>query len=160
MRPLLLSALVVGALSLPGRALALPTQLVYDILSPDGPDLGDANELGLLFFDLDADLGKACRYYMEWTNNLGDEALSVDCYLAEAKTHGASSCVANSGALVPTVITNDRSLPCTGFNTNGVISPVFLLLAGESHTTGKLDGIIQFTAANTVLYALDAAPYP
>jgi hypothetical protein len=159
-KALLLSALVASALSFPGPARALPTQLVYDILSPDGPDLSNANELGLLFFDLDADLGKSCRYYMEWTDNLDREALSVDCYINEAKTHGATSCVANSGALVPTVLINDRSLPCTGFNTNGVISSVFLLIAGESYTTGKLDGIIQFTAANTVLYALDAAPYP
>jgi hypothetical protein len=159
-KALVLAALVAGALSIPGSAAALPTQSVYDVSSPDGPDLSDADELGILLFDLDADTGRSCRYYLEWSDNVDTEALSVDCYVDEAKTHGASSCVANSQVAVPTILTNDRRFACTGFNTDGVVTPVFMLVAGESAGTGRLDGVIQFTAANTVLYSLSAELYP
>jgi len=162
MKVLVLSALVAGVLSISivAPARALPTQSVYNVSSPDGPDASNASELGILIFDLDADTGRACRYYMEWSDNIDTSALSVDCYVEEAKTHGASSCVRNSTVAFSTVLTNDRKRGCTGFNTNGVTAPVFRLVVGESVGTGHLDGLIQFTAASTVLYSLHAAPYP
>ncbi len=160
MKALVLSALVAGVLSLSGPARALPTQSVFDVQILDGPDTSDGTDLGLLIFDLDADTGRACRYYMEWSSNLDDSALSLSCYVDEAKTHGHASCFANSDVAFPTLLTNVRGLPCAGFDGSGMMARVFLLSAVETDVAGHFEGVIQFTAASAALDAIDAEPYP
>lgn len=153
------SVLAAGILVTAARASALPTQIVYDATIFDGQDLSDASDVGVLLFELDADTGRSCRYYMEWMNP-NDTPLSVDCFVEEAKTHGGASCFANASNPVDTIITNDPRLPCSGWDTNGQAAPVFLYLLGESSETPYLNGIVQFSPAGPWLYGFGAAPYP
>jgi hypothetical protein len=155
------SLLTLGATLLlfgPGRAFALPTQLFYKALSADGPLLANAGDLGVLIFDFDDSSIEACRYYMEWDDYTGVHNLSTSCYVNEAKPHGAATCSVNSQLGIDTIVTNDTTQPCAGFNTSGNPSPVLLLVAGEENVSGKLSGLIQFSGATTYLYAFEGVP--
>lgn len=151
--------LVAGALATAAPAAALPTQIVYDATMFDGQDLSDASDMGVLLFELDADTGRSCRYYMEWMNP-NDTQVSVGCFVEEAKTHGAGSCYADASRAIDTILTNDRRLPCSGWDSNGLASPVFLYLLGESSETRYLNGIVQYSASAPWIAALGASPYP
>jgi hypothetical protein len=159
MKALVRSVVAAGILATVGHASALPTQIVYTATIFDGQDLSDASDVGVLLFELDADTGRSCRYYMEWLNP-NDTPLSVDCFLEEAKTHGAASCFSGASNAIDTILTNDRRLPCSGWDTNGQASPAFLYLLGESGETPYLNGVIQFSASSPWVYAFGAAPYP
>jgi hypothetical protein len=159
MKPLSLACLAVCALSVPGRALALPTQTPYNVMFPDGTDLSDADDVGVMLFDLDADTGRACRYSTEWVDDTDDPSLSISCYLDELKVQGAASCVVNSSVVVPTILRNDPELPCYAWNA-ATVSPVFLFVAGESPVTGDVTGVLQYTAASAFLTSFLAEPYP
>jgi hypothetical protein len=158
MRSLSLACLALCALSVPGRALALPTQTPYDALFLDGTDLSDAADVGIMLFDLDADTGDACRYYTEWVDDTDQPSLSISCYLDELKVEGAASCITNSSMVVPTILLNDATLPCYAWN-NATVSPIFLFVAGEDPITGDVAGIIQYTAANPFVTSFLAEPY-
>lgn len=159
MKALMSSIIAAGILGIAGHAFGLPTQIAYNVTIFDGADLSDASDVGVLLFELDADTGRSCRYYMEWIND-NDTALSVDCFVEEAKTHGGASCFADATVAIDSVITNDRRLPCSGWDTNGQASSVFLYLLGESSGMPYLNGIVQFSAAGPWVYPFGAAPYP
>jgi hypothetical protein len=159
MKALVRSVAAAGMIVAAWPASALPTQIAYNATLYDGLDLSDASDVGVLLFELDADIGPSCRYYMEWLNP-NDTPLSVDCFMDEAKTHGAASCFANASNPVNTILTNDPRFPCSGWDSNGQASPVFLYLFGESSETPYLNGIVQFSAGAPWLFPLGAAPYP
>lgn len=158
MRKLVMSLVAAGTLPISAQAAALPTQIAWDAIILNGPDLSDASDAGVLLFELDADTGRSCRYYLEWLNE-NDDPASVGCFMNEAKTHGAASCFVNASQAIDTLLMNDRRLPCTGWDGNGQASPVFLFLLGES-SAGYLNGILQFSASSPWLSAVGATPYP
>lgn len=161
MKALVSSVVATAILGVAAHAFGLTTQIAYDVTLYDGYDLSDATDVGVLLFELDADTGRSCRYYMEWMNANDDVSrLSVDCYMQEAKTHGAASCFLNATRAVDTVLTNDPSLPCSGWDSNGQASPVLRYVLGEGSDTPYLNGIVQFSPAGPWLYPLGLSPYP
>jgi hypothetical protein len=159
MKALVLSAVVAACTAVPaGHAFGLPTQIAFNAFLADGPDLSDATDVGVLLFDLDADTGKTCRYYMEWLNE-NDVPLSLDCFVEEAKTHGSASCVADASAAVDTVIARDPLFSCSGWASNGQVSPMFQFVLGESADTADLNGVVLFSPADPFLYGFGATPY-
>ncbi len=158
MKRLLFFLLVVAILSTPGRALALRTQTAYNFTSPDGPS--SASDVGITVFELDADTGPTCRYYMEWVGPTSvQQLISLDCWLDEQKTHGAESCFADAVEAFPTVLVSDPRLACTGFTTEVQIAPVLAQVLGEI-TTAYLEGVIQYSPATSLFDAIEAIPYP
>lgn len=139
---------------------ALPTQLVYDITMPNGPDPSNASEIGIMIFALDADVCGACRYFAEWNSNFDEHALSTNCYLNEAKVHGAASCLRNSTRSFPTLITVDPALGCSGFDGGGQPQSIFLIVAGENGPSGDFSGLIQYSPAAPFLMSFAGVPFP
>ncbi len=158
MKRLLLSLLAAGVLAVPAPAFALRTQTAYDVTSPDGPI--DASDIGIAVFDLDADLGSSCRYYMEWVGPDSDDQWDlVDCWLDERKVHGAASCFVDSASAFPTILVNDPALACAAYNTVYQVAPVIALVLGES-LNGSLYGVVQYAPSTTLFDAIELDPYP
>jgi hypothetical protein len=158
MKRLVPTLVVAGVLSTPLPALALRTQTAYDLTSPDG--VIDASDVGIAMFELDADTGPACRYYMQWIGPTSDQQwISLDCWVDEIKVHGGQNCFANSLEVVPSVLVEAPRLACTGFSSTAQIAPVLALVLGES-STGSLLGVIQYSPQSSLFEALEADPYP
>lgn len=158
MKRLFFALVVTGVVGAPAPAHALRTQTAYDLTSADG--VMDANDVGIAIFDLDRDLGPACRYYMQWIGPSSDETwMSLDCWVDEDKPHGGGDCFEDSVEAVPTVVEKAPSLPCTGFAGLDQIAPVLVLVLGES-SDGSLYGVIQYSPASSLLDPLELDPYP
>ena len=157
MKKLTLSLLCVAALSVvPATAGAVATQVPYDAFITNGPL---AIPVGTWFFDLDNDIpGVACRFFVEWDNN-AILPLSSDCYVDEAKVHGAAGCVENSITPSESLLTLDPHFGCSGFDRfQQFHAQVALLMLGEDITTGGFFGLIQFTPATSMVNGFNLTP--
>lgn len=156
MKKLFLSLLSACALTVTGTAMALPSQVPYNAFITNGPaDI----PVGVWFFDLDGDVaGRVCRFYVEWDNN-GILPLSSDCFVDQAKVHGAASCIGSSLVPVSTVLTRDPHFPCGGFDRFQQFHPdVCLLILGQDDELGTMDGVIQFSPAISMVNGFELAP--
>jgi hypothetical protein len=185
MKKIALSLLGAATLAMSSNAMALDTTVIYKV----GIQRGSLTiPVGFAQFEFDSDipfaivpstLGTpafpegACEYDMEWVNELADPSapglpLSAECFLLEAKSHAAASCVNNFMHDVPSILVADTTagspavtpgLPmgseCTGFDYFQNFQTVAQINLGESFALpGKpgvdIEGLIQFASPLTL----------
>ncbi len=150
MSKLFSSLSLLASLLAAARADALPAGVPYDA-SLDG------SPVGTLRFQLEAEVpGGACRYDVAWDAGYG--VFAEQCTLDEATWLGHGSCPENAQGPLTSLVVLAPGQDCQGFDDNGQVNPVFLVLLGEAGSTGVLQGLIQFTAATQMVSAFRAVP--
>lgn len=138
-------------LTIPGSAHALPINTNFAIFVPNGPDPDDVEDVGVLSFKLDSDLGAAgCRYGYVW-KGATPGALVAACFLDEEKTHDHASCMANIQIAFDTLITKPPRFACKAIDGFGQQREFLLLVALESADPAEIIGMVQWTAASTLV---------
>jgi hypothetical protein len=140
-----------AALVVAGRAEALSAGVPYAATV-------DGSPVGTLRFQLEAQIpGGACRYDAAW--DFGEGIIfGEQCILDEALSVGHFSCPRNALGPIPSIVVLAPAQDCQGFDGTGQSNPVFMMLLGESASTGALQGLIQFSAATQSVSAFHAAP--
>jgi hypothetical protein len=152
MKKLMLSLLGAATMAISSNAMALDTTHLFHAFIERGPFPVPAGELA---FEFTQDIPfKACQYVAEWVDT-AFRPLSGECWVNEAKTHGEFSCLQNSLLQVPSVVTIEPSIPCTGFDDFQQFRQVFMLMLGETFAPAPMVGLIQFTGAVPIVYGFD-----
>jgi hypothetical protein len=129
MKKLVLSLLGAATVAISSNAMALDPGR-YAVFVDRGQS---ATPAGFLMAQFDADIPfSGCEYAAEWDNATTGFSLSAECFLVETKTHGNFSCLQNSLQGIPALVTNDMTLPCTGFDYFGQFRMVQSIMLGES----------------------------
>jgi hypothetical protein len=142
-------ALVALLFTTPARA--LPSGVPFDAFV-------DGEFAGTLEFQFDSwIMDGACRYIA--AVNTGHGVPDELCVLDEATRFGFWGCLADTEEPVPGIVVLSPGQFCQLDDGNGQDNLVFMMVVGEN-TDGSLDGIVQFTAATSLLAAFYAAPVP
>ncbi|APR82579.1 Hypothetical protein A7982_07928 [Minicystis rosea] len=150
-----------GAICLtpPQSVWAMPSEMVFDIVIPDGPDPVNETKVGTIYFELDAEMEDRCRYYGAWDDGTS-ATFEAECYMSEYKMFGHASCVSNSRKWFHTMVMLDARLPCAGFDTFGQQQRIFVLTGLEMPQPAGILGLIQWSAAAPMVSPFVAQPYP
>jgi hypothetical protein len=150
MRRLLSSLFCLTLLLAPTRARALSTTTMF------GAFVNGASQ-GTVRFTLDSVIpGVACRYIATWQSKNG--LSTAECALEQDTWVGHQSCVENALGPFDGIVENVGSQGCAGFDGNNQNTHVFLLMLGGGG--GKLDGVIQYSAASSIPSAFEAIADP
>lgn len=138
---------------------ALPTGAAFDAFLESGP-YDPAILVGKLRFVFDSEIaGGACRYVTEWQTTTGLTTVG-QCYLDEATWLTHTSCVQNAAGPMEGIVVLAPGQDCTGMDGEAQPTRIFQLMLGERATDATMEGILQYTAASSVLYGFGAVMMP
>jgi hypothetical protein len=138
---------------------ALPTGAAFDAFL-EGAPTSPAILVGKLRFLFDSQVaGGACRYVTEWQNETGFVTVG-QCYLDEATWLAHTSCVENAAGPMQGIVVLAPGQTCTGIDGESQPASIFQLVLAERPTDGSLEGILQYSAASTLVYGFGAVAAP